>query len=225
LREYLALVETDGATVLSEFGPGGSPYPNQRAGITYGYFGSPAQVGFLFNPTPNALNDDSSAVLGFVKDTTFDIDRGFYDAPIDVTIASATPDATIRYTTDGSWPSATQGTVYTRPVRIDRTLPLKAIATKPGFVSSNVDTQTYIFVENVVTQTPANTQSVWGLPASWNGNAVYYGMDGNPRVNPETASLRDDFKVVPTLSIAMTTNDLFGTSGIYSNPQSSGISW
>ena len=73
--EYLALVGPDGSTVLSEFGAEGTNYPNQRAGVSYGNFGSPPEPGFFFTPTPEAANDDSSAVLGFVADTEFDIDR------------------------------------------------------------------------------------------------------------------------------------------------------
>lgn len=224
--EYVALIAGDGVTVLSEFGPAGSNYPNQRSGVSYGIYGSPAQVGFMLNPTPNQLNDAASAVEGFVDDTEFDVDRGFFSAPFDVTLTSNTPGATIRYTTDGSWPSERAGRIYNAPITIDRTLPLKAIAYKAGFVSSNVDTQTYIFVDDVVTQDTSNTQSIWGFPSSWNGQSVYYGMNQNPKINPLTHStLRDDLKRVPTLSIAMETDDLFGNSGIYSHPQSSGLLW
>ncbi len=224
--EYVALVGPDGTSVISEFGPGGSNYPEQRPGVSYGFFESPGQVGFLFNPTPNAANDDSSAVLGFVDDTEFDIDRGFFTDPFYVTIATSTPGATIRYTTDGSWPSESVGTIYTEPVLVRRTLPLKAIAYKPGSVSSNVDTQTYIFVDDVVGQTSSNTQSLWGFPSSWNGQAPYYGMNGNPKVDPLTnGRMKNALQRVPTLSISMETDDLFGSSGIYSNPQNSGQSW
>ncbi len=224
--EYVALVGPDGTSVISEFGPGGSNYPEQRPDITYGIFGSPGQVGFLFNPTPGAANDDSSAVLGFVDDTEFDIDRGFFMVPFYVTITTSTPGATIRYTTDGSWPSESVGTIYTEPVLVRRTLPLKAIAYKPGSVSSNVDTQTYISVDNVVTQTTSNTQSLWGLPSSWGGQAPYYGMNGNPRIDPLTHPLiKDNLKQIPSFSIAMETDDLFGSNGIYSNPGGRGPSW
>ncbi|MDB4297067.1 chitobiase/beta-hexosaminidase C-terminal domain-containing protein, partial [Akkermansiaceae bacterium] len=39
----------------------------------------------------------------------FDVDRGFFDAPFTVTISTATPGATIAYTTDGSEPSLSNG--------------------------------------------------------------------------------------------------------------------
>ncbi|MEO8350963.1 MAG: CotH kinase family protein [Chthoniobacteraceae bacterium] len=215
----------DGVTIVSEFGASGSNYPPQKAGVSYGFFGNPLGLGFILTPTPGAAN--GPGVLGFVADTKFSVNRGFYDTPFTMAITTATPGATIRYTTDGSWPSETNGTIYTGPINVDRTMPVKAIAYKSGFISTNVDTHTYVFVDNVVTQTSATTQSVWGLPASWNGNTVYYGMNGNPSVvNPAThPTIRQDLKSVPSISIVLDTRDMFGSSGIYANPNSSGAAW
>ena len=151
--EYVALVQPDGTTVQSEFGVGGTDYPSQRSGISYGLYGTPERTGFMGNPTPNAANDDASGFLGFVKDTQFSVDRGFFDAPFSLVISSATPGATIRYTTNGDWPSETSGTIYTGPITIDRTMPVKAIAYQAEYRPTNVDTHTYIFVDDVVTQT------------------------------------------------------------------------
>ncbi len=47
------------------------------------------EVGYLTDPTPGSPNALSFA--GFVADTSFDVDRGFYDAPFDVNITTATP--------------------------------------------------------------------------------------------------------------------------------------
>ena len=224
--DYVALVSPAGA-VVSEFGAGGAIFPKQRAGVSYGFYGSPLQIGFMRTPTPNALNNSASGVLGFVADTKFSADRGFYSAAFDLTITTTTPGATIRYTTNGSWPSETVGIIYTAPISISRSQPVKAIAYLAGYLSTNVDTNTYIFVDEVVGQTAASVQSVNGLPATWNGNAVYYGMNGNPTVvNPAThPTLKNDLKVVPSISIAVDTNDMFGTGGIYSNPNSAGAAW
>jgi hypothetical protein len=221
--EYLALVAADGLTVLSEFGSALENYPPQNAGNTFGFFGDPLQSGFLLNPTPGAENDSSSGVSGFVEDTVFSVTRGFYDTPFSLEITSATPGATIRYTTDGSWPDESTGTIYTGPITINRTMPVKAIAYRAGYVSTNIDTHTYILVDSVVQQTSSNTTVTYGLPTSWGGQTPYYGMNNNSNVNP--AAVTDDLKAVPSLSIAMETNDMFGSSGIYSNPQSSGQAW
>ncbi len=221
--EYLALVAADGSTILSEFGSAIANFPPQKAGVSYGFFGDPLQIGYLLTPTPDTENDSASGVLGFVKDTDYSLGRGFYDAPFALTITSATPGASIRYTTDGSWPSETSGTGYTGPITVDRTMAVKAIAYKEGFLSTNIDTHTYILVDSVVAQTASNTQSLYGLPSSWGGQAPYYGMDTNNNVDPNT--VKDDLKTVPSLSIAIDTNDMFGNSGIYSNPGSSGQAW
>ena len=221
--EYVALVAADGTTVLSEFGSSTDDYPSQDPGVTYGFFGDPLQIGYLLNPTPDGENDSSSGVSGFVKDTDFSVSRGFYDTPFALTITSATPGASIRYTTDGSWPSETSGTLYNGPITIDRTMAVKAIAYQAGFVSTNIDTHTYILVDSVAGQTVANTQSLYGLPSSWGGQSPYYGMENNANVNPD--DITEDLKTVPSLSIAIEADDMFGGSGIYSNPGSSGQAW
>ncbi|MDC0258546.1 CotH kinase family protein, partial [bacterium] len=221
--EYVALVAADGSTILSEVGSSAQDYPSQKAGIAYGFFGEPLQIGYLLKPTPAAENDSSSGIAGFVKDTDYSISRGFYDDPFPLVISSATPGAIIRYTTDGSWPSETNGAIYSTPIMVDRTMAVKALAYRSGFVSTNIDTHTYILVNSVADQTASNTRSVYGLPSNWGGQSPYYGMENNANVNPD--DITDDLKTVPSLSIAIDSNDMFGGSGIYSNPGSSGQSW
>ena len=51
-------------------------------------------------PTPGAAN--GNAYLGLVGDTKFSVDRGYYSAPIQVAITTATAGAQIYYTTNGS---------------------------------------------------------------------------------------------------------------------------
>ena len=41
-----------------------------------------------------AANDASSGVLGFVADTKFSVDRGFYDTPFVLAITTATMEST-----------------------------------------------------------------------------------------------------------------------------------
>ncbi len=107
-------------------------------------------TGFLGRPTPGSLNGESFS--GFVGDTKFSIDRGFFEAPFDLVISTDTEGAQIRYTLDGSAPSATQGQLYSTPIRIDSTTVVRALAVREGFRSSNVDTHTYLFPEDVLTQ-------------------------------------------------------------------------
>ena len=224
--EYLALVSPDGTTVLSEFGTSTTDYPDQKGNISYGFFGDPLQVGFLLNPTPDESNASGNGVSGFVADTTFNVSRGIFGSPFSLTISTATPGASIRYTTNGSWPSETSGTIYTGPITVNRSMAVKAIGYRSGYVSTNTDTHTYIIPSTVLDQTNANTQSLYGLPSSWGGQGSYYGMNNNSNANPAThPTMEDDLTTVPSLSIAMDVDDMFGSSGIYSNPSSSGSSW
>ncbi|HEX2750245.1 MAG TPA: lamin tail domain-containing protein, partial [Verrucomicrobiales bacterium] len=220
--EYLALVKPDGVTIVSEFGAGGTNFPDQDGGVSFGMFSNPPQPGYFSTPTPGTAN--SGGFAGYVKDTKFSLRRGFYSTPQTLTLSTATSGASIRYTTNGTWPSETAGTLYTGPITVDRTMPVRAIAYKTGSRSTNVDTNTYVFVNDVVGQTPANTQSVWGLPASWGTQAPDYGMNQSV-VALHNATIRDDLKTVPSLSVVTDPDSLFGTNGNYSNPNASGEAW
>jgi hypothetical protein len=211
--EYLALVKPDGTTVTSQFSPA---YPQQRPDFSYG------PGGYYATPTPGKANTAPPVTGGFVNDTKFDHDRGFYDAAFDLVISTATVGATIRYTTDGSVPTATTGTVYSGPIHVARTTVLRAAAYKDGCLPSNVDTVTYLFLADVVTQTrPA------GYPATWNGDPGGSDYDMDPEVVALYSStvMRNALKAVPTLSIVMNKDDMFGARGLYQFPDSRGIEW
>ena len=216
--EYLALTKEDGAEmiILSEF----DPYPRQFEDISWGVFPDGLTYGYFTSPTPGTAN--GSGVVDYVRDTNFVPKRGFYDSPFDVTISSDTPDAQIRYTLDGTAPTIATGTLYTGPINISTTTTLRAIAYKPGLLSTNVDTQTYIFLDDVLDQ-PTNPA---GFPTSWNGTGADYQMDPDVVDSPTySGTIKDDLKSIPTMSIVMRTSDMFGGSGIYANPDNSGSQW
>ncbi len=165
---------------------------------------------YFTTPTPREENQEGA--LGRVKDTRFSVDRGFHDEPFWVEIATATEDAEIRYTIDGSKPTATTGSVYSDAIRVDRTTTLRAAAFLPGYVETNVDTHTYIFLDDVLTQTGV------GFPRNWGHHGPDYAMDPrvvNDRLYRDT--IRDDMKDVPTFSLVMDQDDWFksGGQGIY----------
>ncbi|HZN64859.1 MAG TPA: FN3 associated domain-containing protein, partial [Tepidisphaeraceae bacterium] len=178
---------------------------------------------YFSTPTPGSFNGQSDAT-GFVSDTRFSRDRGFYDEPFDVTITTDTPGAEIRYTTDGSTPTATGGILYTGPVRVDTTTVLRAAAFKAGNIPSNVDTQTYLFLNDVIRQTnspPSGFPEVGAPGMHWD-----YEMDPLVVDDPAYSStIINDLKSIPSLSLVMDPDDLFGSRGIYTNPGGSGIQW
>ncbi len=217
--EYLALVRPDGLTIASHFAPA---FPEQDADISYGTF-QEANYYFL-QPSPGAAN--TAGFVARVADTKFSHDRGFHDAPFSLTISCATPDAQIRYTTNGSPPSATNGLVYSAPLPITATTCLRAIALRPGHLPSNIDTQTYLFVDDIIRQA-TNGVAPPGWPSSWGQNTVDYGMDPDVVNHPNyRATIRDDLKSIPSFSIVTDLKHLFNPStGIYANPSGDEIAW
>lgn len=226
--EYLALVRPD-LTVAHEFAP---EYPPQVTDISYGLAFDevtnqvlePMQEGYFVAATP--LQENVALSAGLVADTTFSVDRGFYDVPIDVEIATDTTGATIRYTVDGTAPSLTNGTTYTSQIPISSTTTLRAAAFKENYVPTNIDTHTYLFLDDVLTQS-ANGQAPAGWPNSWGANRVDYGMDpdivNHPVWGPQLA---DSLRALPTISIVTDLDHLFHPStGIYANPGNRGRDW
>ncbi len=74
---------------------------------------------------------------------TFNPSPGTYTTAQTVALSTATSGASIRYTTDGSTPSSTNGTLYTNPVALNTTTTLKAIAYKSGMTNSTITSGTY----------------------------------------------------------------------------------
>lgn len=217
--EYLALVQPDGATIASEFAPA---FPRQARDVSYGFHQGGTY--YFTTPTPGAPN--TAGLLGLVADTRFSRDRGLYDAPFDLTITTTTAGATVYYTTNGTPPALTNGLVHAGPIRIAGTTVLRAAAFKTGYLPSSVDTQTYLFLDDVIRQSPDGRPPT-GWPASWGANTVNYGMDPEVVNSPRySATIKNDLKTIPSVSLVMDLNDLFGRSrGIYANPSQDGINW
>lgn len=211
--EYLALTKQTptGILILTEF----NPYPSQLAGYSYGLNPDGTTYSYFQNPSPN--NTNGTGLSDYVRDTSFSIDRGFYDTPFDLVIATNTIDAQIRYTTDGSDPTTSNGTLYTGPITISGTTVVKALAYKAGLVPTNVDAHTYVFLDDVLSQ----SDNPPGYPSGTD-----FGMDPDVVNDPAySGTIRDDLKAIPSLSLSMPISSLFGGSGIYTNSGNSGIAW
>jgi hypothetical protein len=177
-----------------------------------------------FKPnTPGTAN--GSGFDGLVADTKFSVNRGFFDAPISLSITSATAGAEIRYTTNGSAPSAASGFVFTSPITIDRNSFIRAAAFRPGWVGSDVDTHSYIFLRDVLRQ----SNNIPGYPTIWNVESypADYAMDPNIVNHPVYgATISNDLRSIPSLMIVSDHNGLWSTAnGIYPNSTSTGTNW
>lgn len=157
--EYLGLFAPEARTAATEFSPA---FPAQKADVSYGLRGG--QALFFDPPSPGAAN--AGGFAHWVDAPQFSQTRGFFETPFDLTLSSETPGAVLRYTTNGTWPTATTGLVYSGPVPIRGTTILRAAAFKEGLQSSPVKTQTYLFLQDVIRQS-TNGVAPPGWPTSW----------------------------------------------------------
>ena len=80
----------------------------------------------------------------------FSLPPGSYTGERTVEIFTSTPGAQIRYTTDGSNPTSTTGTLYAGPVALTTSTTLKAIAYKAGLANSAVVQGNYTIIRQEV---------------------------------------------------------------------------
>lgn len=209
--EYVSIAAPTGSVIdaLADYG-------EQRPDIAYGYDAA-GTLGYLKSPTPEADNDDSR-FAGIVDEPVIDVDRGFYETAFDVTITAGEGGGTIRYTLDGSQPTATHGEIYSAPINITTTTVLKAVAVRDNYIPSTVKARSYIFGADVLQQ---DNSGMPGATDNWGHRGPDYEMDPevvnheDPEIRPEV----EDLKRIPTVSVAIDT-DLFlgvrdGTRGIY----------
>ncbi len=124
--------------------------------------------------------------LPVVATPTFSPVAGTYTSAQTVTIATMTSGASIRYTTDGSTPSETAGTLYSGSVTVGATETLEAIAYKTGMIDSAVASAAYTINLPVVvtptfspvagTYTSAQTVTI---RTTTSGASIRYTTDGS----------------------------------------------
>jgi len=173
---------------------------------------------YLTTPTPGA--DNVAGVLGYVGDTSFSVDRGFFTNAFDVAISCKTDSAEIYYTTDATEPSEDNGTLYTNAISISKTTVLRAVATKSGYQSSDVDTQTYLFLDDIIAQGTSVSSLDPAFPStSVNGQRFDYGMDTDiTQSSTYSGEIEGALKAIPSISIVTDPDNLFDAStGIYVN--------
>ncbi|HXB02146.1 MAG TPA: chitobiase/beta-hexosaminidase C-terminal domain-containing protein, partial [Opitutaceae bacterium] len=115
---------------------------------------------------------------------------GTYSSAQNVTISDSTGGASIRYTTDGSTPSETAGTLYSGPVNISTTTTLKAIAYESGLTDSSITSATYTISSGGGggTLTGSSSDGFHNLAISPAATGTFTAtFDATPTVSPENA--------------------------------------
>jgi len=173
-------------------------------------------------PTPGTNN--AAGFSGLVADTKFSVNRGFHDTPFSLSITCATAGAEIRWTTNGSPPSLTNGLVFTAPMPINRLSFIRAAAFLSGYVPSDVDTHSYIFLRDVLRQ----SNNIPNYPTLWQASyPADYALDANIVSHPVYgATISNDLRSISSLCIVSDHNGLWSSSaGIYPNSTSFGPAW
>ncbi len=182
---------------------------------------------YFTTPTPGAYN--VAGAIGAVGNVSYSIDRGFYTSPFYLTLSVDTPGASIYYTLDGSTPSASHGTLYTAPIYITGTSTVRAAAVKAGWLDSKVKTHTYLFINDVLGQSPSGEAPGPGWPTGpINGQVFDYGMDPDiVAKDPRYNTLVDDaLLALPSISLVTDLENLFDpVKGIYVNAGQDGTLW
>jgi hypothetical protein len=103
-----------------------------------------------------------------------------------VTIASSTPGATIKYTTNGSTPSRSNGTTYTSAIAVNSSQTIKAIAYKDYWADSAVVSESYAIAPTLVSAAilanGTTLREIWSEAiahgAGGSGGAALTGLSG-----------------------------------------------
>lgn len=140
--EYLGLVDASGA-IVSELAP---DFPKQSYFHSYARNAS-GQFEYRDIATPGAPNA-GAAYSAITSAPNFSHAGGFYSGSLSVQLAAPDPGASIRYTLDGSEPSASTGTLYGGPIAVAANSVIRARCFKSGEIPSKTRTHTYLIGQN-----------------------------------------------------------------------------
>lgn len=141
-NEVIALTQPDGTTLADVFN---IEIPNQL-GYSSGRFPDGADNWVVFTQPTIAAPNTSQPYLGYVPTPAFDVAAGYQGGPINLNITCADPDAIIRYTIDGTFPTANSA-IYNGPLSIDETTVVfaQAFSNNPEILPSYYEWSTYFF--------------------------------------------------------------------------------
>ena len=149
-------------------------YENDNFGGTkWTYTSSSSWVGSAVNDKMSSAKVFSGTPVQTVATPTFSPAAGVYASSVSVTLACATSDTTIRYTTDGSVPTASS-TMYTGAISVTSTKTIKAIAVKAGMTDSAVASAAYtINTSGSTSLIPLNSGMQMTIQFKNNTNGAY----------------------------------------------------
>ncbi|HEY0549299.1 MAG TPA: CotH kinase family protein, partial [Verrucomicrobiae bacterium] len=188
--EFLGLFTPDSPR---QFASGFSPkFPFQRTDYSYGNeLGG--NLRYFATPTPGASNGVSS-INGVVEPVHFSTSRGNFTQPFNLVLSCATRSSFIRYTTNGTEPTAVNGFLYSGPLSVNGTLFMRAAAFATNKVPSTTDSHSFFFNQTAAIRS-LPIVSVQTASNNMTGTNGIIGMQGGtgPPANPWTAVLSTDY--------------------------------
>lgn len=221
--ESLVLRDADGAISTPSWASP-SVYPAQVNDVSYGVDAGGAPV-YFDPPTPGASND-AGGLVGIVAPVTFGVGAGYKSTSQTIVLDTPTPSATIRYTTNGSTPTESNGTQLAPggSITVNSTTVVRAVAYRSGWVTSSTETRSYFFAADIVQQA-ATPPAGWPADDEFNGQDMDYGMDPDVVAGNE-AAIQNALTAIPSISIVTDLSNLFDvTDGIYVNAGNRGPDW
>ena len=173
------LVLTDSSGVVQSSIPGG--FPKQYSRQSYGWDSANTIWGYFDHPTPGKANGVMT-LSERVDSPDFSSEGGFYESTVTLTLTTNTPGASIRYTTDGSEPTATAGILYASPLSLSTINNktghvIKARAFKPGLIDSKPKIHTYLVGQD------SRLKNVPALIFTGDENETFFGDHGIMSIN------------------------------------------
>lgn len=228
--EYLALWDSESPATTADAWTNG--FPPLAPGYSFGRAGG--DLVYFSQPTPGTSNAVAASLQGRVAAPEPSVPGGFRESPLTIHLTTATVEARIFYTLDGSEPrpghaAAANGPLEIAPGGGKGLVTLRAAAFRDGWLPSPIVTHSYLFPEEILGQ----SKSPSGFPATWRDasgrNAVTADYEMDPEVigNAVYASrAREALKALPTLSVVTDVAGLFDSrTGIYANPERYGAAW
>ena len=209
---------------LTEFTP---EFPEQRNDYSYGLTTSNLWR-YYSPPTPGAANG-AGTISVVAPRPNLNVARGYFDRPFTLVASCELPGATLRYTTDGSDPTAVTGLVYNGPMSISNSTVLRIAAFAPNALPSKAESHSYLFLDSIFRQSNnpgTNFPNTFGTQSAFVSPSDYE-MDPEVLTNALYANLvTNALLALPVVSIMIKPADMWDpTTGLYTHTLSRGPAW
>jgi hypothetical protein len=157
-------------------------FPEQGPNHSYGRENNTGDWRYYLNGTPGTRNG-TSPIRTAVADVVFSVPRGFFTGALDLTLSCPTPNAVIRFTTNGSPPTLVDGFRYTNAIPLNVSRVIRAAAFLTNALPSRIGTHTYLVNQ-------ANTRLRVPAISLVTATNNLYGRNGIMEVNPRNTTKR-----------------------------------